>query len=409
MRIIQINSVYGSGSTGRIVADIHAMLQKKGEDSSVFFGRGECTEKKVQKVTNLKRVLVDVFFTRATGDIGCFSRKAARRLCDEIERTRPDVVHLHNLHGYYIHIYELLEFLKKTGIRTILTLHDEFLYTGKCAYANTCDKWKIGCGYCARIHEYPSSLLFDKSRKLYFIKKNLFANWDKVEIVVPSKFVYDRVKESFLSDKACHIIHNGVNADSIFSPQKVTKEELGIGRCDDKVILAVAPDLMSRRKGGDYLIELAKSMQATGFKFILIGAGRWNGRVPANVSMISSISNPHVLAKYYSASDFFVLSSEVETFSMTCAESLCCGTPVVGFACGGPETVFAEPYASFVDHGDVGALRETILSRLDMYPQRASVSGYGKREFSSEVMVGKYYDVYARMTNNETWNENHGL
>ena len=175
------------------------------------------------------------------------------------------------LHAYFVNIKPLLEYIKKRKIKVVWTFHCEYMYTGKCGYTYDCKKYMSGCDNCPAIKEYPKSILFDKTKQMYLIKKKLLEDMD-VEIITPSKWLADRVKLSFLKDKKIRVIHNGIDIN-IFHPMNVDdlKKQLNISP-KDKVVIAIAPDIMIERKGGKQVLKLAKSMIDQSVVFVLVGA-----------------------------------------------------------------------------------------------------------------------------------------
>lgn len=363
-KIIIVDVNCKGSSTGKIVYDLYTELRKDGRRAMICYGRGEkVNEEDVYKFGLDWETKIHAGLARITGYNGLFSVISTRRLIRKIEDFKPDVIHIHELHAYFVNIFMLLSYIKKKRIPVIWTFHCEYMYTGKCGHSNECRNFQTGCGNCPAVKDYPKSLLFDKTKQMFRRKKKLLCNLNFL-IVTPSQWLADRVKMSFLKDKDISVIHNGVDT-SIFHPTETDELKKQLRITDEyKVALAVAPDIMSECKGGKWVLELAKSMQEEKIIYLLIGRGKNPENLPSNVFFVGEVKNQKLLAQYYSLADFFLMLSKRETYSMTCAEALCCGTPVIGFKCGAPETVFGEPDALFVEYGDLSALESAVRRQI---------------------------------------------
>ena len=258
MKIIQINTVYRMGSTGKIVADIKSVLEKNGDVAAVAYGRGEKLVDGLKTNTDFE-FLCHALYARIFDRQGFFSNRSTIRLIKYIDACNPDIVHLHNIHGYYLNIKLLFAYLKRRNKPIVWTLHDCWPFTGHCAHFDYigCLKWRSGCSHCPQIREYPKSILFDMSKRNYSDKKESFCNVKNLTLVVPSKWLSLIVKQSFLSDYPVHIINNGINLD-VFQPtesdlRKLYKLE------DSKVVLGVAAPWTSRKGLAD-IVNLAEML-----------------------------------------------------------------------------------------------------------------------------------------------------
>lgn len=268
--LIDVNCKFSS--TGKIVYNLFKGLKEDGREAAICYGRGdEIHEEGIYKFGLDWETNIHAGLARITGYNGCFSPLSTKRLIAYIEKFQPDVIHIHELHAYFVNIKPLLEYIKKRKIKVVWTFHCEYMYTGKCGYTYDCKKYVSGCDNCPAIKEYPKSILFDKTKQMYLIKKKLLEDMD-VEIITPSKWLADRVKLSFLKDKKIRVIHNGIDIN-IFHPMNVDdlKKQLNISP-KDKVVIAIAPDIMIERKGGKQVLKLAKSMIDQSVVFVLVGA-----------------------------------------------------------------------------------------------------------------------------------------
>ncbi len=364
-RILLIDVNCKESSTGKIVYDLYRSLKENGREAYICYGRGErLKEDNIYKFGLDWETWIHAGLARITGYNACFSPFSTKRLIKKIEEIRPDVIHIHELHAYFVNIKPLLEYIKTKNIPLLWTFHCEYMYTGKCGYAGKCLRFQQECGNCPAVKEYPKSLIFDKTKKMLKNKRELLCDLN-FAIITPSQWLADRVKMTFLKDKEIRIIYNGVDT-SIFRPTdtKELKKKLRIPD-EYKIALAVAPNIMSERKGGKWVLKLAELTKDMKITYILVGGGRIPDNIPSNVIFVGEIKKQDLLAQYYSLADIFLLFSSKETYSMTCAEALCCGTPIVGFKCGAPETVFKNVSAEFLEYGDLDGVKRVIMKQIE--------------------------------------------
>ncbi len=390
--LLDVNCKYSS--TGKIVYDLYTQLKAEGHEAAVGYGRGpRVKEKNICRFSPVWEVYLHAFLTRVTGNTGCFSYIGTKRLLGLIKVFRPDVVHLNDMHGYFVNIIPLMEYLKRNQIKTVWTFHCEFMYTGKCGHSYECGKWKKECGNCGQLKEYPASLFFDKTKKMYRRKKKAFENFNHLTIVTPSDWLADRVRQSFLKDKKIVTIHNGINTE-IFHKKDASRLRRKLGLGDEKVVLAAAPDLLSERKGGKYVLQAARRMREQNVKFILVGITDLSQKFDDNVIPVARIRDQELLAEYYCLADVFVICSKRETFSMTVAEALCCGTPVAGFKAGAPETIAIAQYSSFAEYGDRKAFVSCVQKLLNSDFNRKEISTNAQTLYRKEGMFLSYLKLY---------------
>lgn len=270
-RILLIDVNCKFSSTGKIVYDLFKYLKDNGREAAVCYGRGKkIKEDGIYKFGLDIETLIHAGLARITGWNGIFSPLSTIKLINYINEFKPDVIHLHELHAYFVNIKPLINYIKSKGIKVVSTLHCEYMYTGKCGYAYDCNKFEKYCCKCPSIHDYPKSMIFDKSKQMFFMKKKLLSDLD-TSIVTPSEWLAKRVRNSFLNEKPITVIHNGIDND-IFHPIESTelRKELEIPY-DYKVVLSVAPDIMNERKGGEWVLKLAEKMVDQKCIFVLVG------------------------------------------------------------------------------------------------------------------------------------------
>ena len=397
MKVLQINCVYNKGSTGKIVYDIHTELLKRGMESVICYGRGEKTdEKNVYKTCGELYSKANNLLSRITGLMygGLFF--STNKLISIIKKEKPDVVHLHCLNGYFVNIYRLISWLKTSGIKTILTLHAEFMHTANCGHAFECEKWKTGCGKCPRLRQETKSLFFDGTHRSWMKMKKAFDGFENLTVTSVSPWLMERAKQSpILADKEHCVVLNGVDAE-IFKRYDTEELRKRHGVTDEKIVFHATPyfnDDPNHNKGGYYILKLAEMLKGQNVKFFVAGDYPMGLVVPENVVLLGRIADQKLLAQYYSMADVTVIASKKETFSMICAESLCCGTPVIGFKAGGPEQISIPEYSSFVEYGDIEGLYQELSKALfenDFVVDFEKI----KKTYSKYIMSKNYLSLY---------------
>lgn len=403
MKIIQINSVYRNGSTGKITECIHNSLLNDNYKSIVIYGRGKkIKQKEIYKVGNELYSKFNHFICNITGLMYEFCFFNTNKIISIIKKEKPDVVHLQCINGYFVNIYRLLSFLKKSNIKTVLTLHAEFMYTGNCGIALECDKWLTGCGKCPRLKKETGSYFFDNTRLSWKKMNNAFKNFNNnLTIVSVSPWLMERAKMSpLLKDKHHEVILNGLDTDIFhyYQDSKLLKKELNIE--NKKVIFHATPSFdndANSLKGGYYVLKLAEMfLNNDDVIFIVVGPYPSDIIVPKNVILLGKITDQKYLAKLYSMSDVTALTSKRETFSMIVAESLCCGTPVVGFKAGGPELITIKEYSSFVEYGDIDKLYRDVDQYLKIPIEKNIISSKAFEKYEKRKMCMEYEKLYEK-------------
>ena len=399
MKIMQINCVYKTGSTGKITYDLHKALTERGIESVVCFGRGKkVIEPKVYKTCGEFYAKFNNLLSRITGVMygGCFF--STNRLFSVIKKEKPDIVHLHCINGYFVNIYRLIGWLEKHNIKTVLTLHAEFMFTANCGYSLDCDKWKTGCGDCPRNREETNSFFLDGTARSYKKMKRAFYGFDdRLTVVSVSPWLMERAKQSpILKDKKHTVVMNGLDTDifHIYDTESIKKK---YRITDEKIIFYAAPyftDNPNYIKGGNYIIDLAKRLKDENVRIFVAGEYDSGLKVPENIVLLGKIENQRELAEFYSMADVTVITSKKETFSMICAESLCCGTPVAAFKAGGPETIALADYSAFADYGDMDALINCISNFFNINTESQEISLLAQKKFDKQVMSEEYIDIY---------------
>lgn len=404
MKILQINIFYNEGSTGKIVDDIHKRLLRDGHESYVVFGRGKNWQeedcKHFYRTTPGNRSELYRKISRLTGLRYNTAYFETYKLLKHIDKIKPDIVHLHGLNCAYINPYILLKHLGRQKYPVLVTHHADVTITANCDHAYECEKWKTGCGHCASNKSEKRSFFIDATHYSWIQMKNAFKYVEKLYASGVSEWMSNRVRQSpFFDGKVCQTILNGLDIDSFkFDSNYVNiRKKLGLEE-NDKVVIHVTPNFLAPIKGGRFVIEMAQKMPNVKFVVIGVKQSQSNG-LPKNVIPILHTSSKSELAQYYSMADVTLLTSYRESFSMVTAESLCCGTPVVGFKAGAPETITIPEYSEFVEYGNLSTL-ETALRRFmneDFDKQKISTVARGK--YDAERMYEKYAEYYNMIYN----------
>ena len=321
-----------------------------------------------------------------------------------IKREKPDVIHIHCINGFMVNIYQLFSFLKKRNIPCIITNHAEFFYTGGCAYAYDCDKWQTGCGQCPQGYLATGCKIKDTSAAAWQKMKKAFENLHGAVMVSVSPWVRDRAAQSPITASIPQkTIWNGVNTQ-IFTYHDVfeLRQKHGIASKMRVVFHPTAnfSEATDDRKGGRYILELAQILKDQNVVFIVAGKHTPEMKVPPNVILLGVVSDQNIMAQYYSMADVTVVVGKRETFNMPVAESLCCGTPVVGFMAGGPESIAMKEYSRFVDYGDSDALANNLLWMLTQENDKHTISKQAKKQYAATVMAEEYINIYEQLLKN---------
>lgn len=337
MKYLFINSVAGYGSTGRLAAEKCRELMNEGHECLLAYGRiaVNCEDIPTLCIGTSLDYKIHGVMNRLLDNHGFGSKAATREFLKKVREYDPDVIWLHNLHGYYIHLGELFSYLKTCGKTIYWTLHDCWAFTGHCAHFDFvgCDRWKTGCHHCPQKKEYPTSIGLDNSRWNYEQKRALFTGIPDMTLIVPSYWLENLVKESFLKEYPVEVVYNPINTD-IFRPTPSDFREKH-GLQDKKIILGVA-SVWGERKGLWDFAELSGLLKDD-CRIVLVGlTPEQASKMPEKILCLPRTDNMVQLAEIYTAADLYVNPSVEETFGMTTSEALCCGTPSIvyrGTAC----------------------------------------------------------------------------
>lgn len=398
MKVLIINSVCGVGSTGHIVSDLWRTCKQRGFEVKVAYGTGDSkyvSSNDLFKISSNTDYYLHNFLSRITDRAGFYSKHSTHKLIDFLEEYNPDIIHLHNLHGYYVNIDILFRYISMRNIPVVWTLHDCWALTGHCAHFSyvKCDKWKNNCEKCDNKDLYPKSILMNQSNRNYLQKKELFSKLEKIVVTVPSLWLKSVVEKSFLKCHPIKIIPNGIDLNVFRYVKSNIKKEYKIE--NKKIVLAVS-NVWYEKKGLYDIIRLSDLLDDT-YKLVVIGVdSKQKELFTDKVLTIKRTTDLDELVRWYSAADVFINPSYEETMGMTTYEALACETPVVVYdKTALPEAVNGEN-GEVVSAGNISELKEAIIkvvSRKDSYRTRKTISQYDV-SIINEKLVNLYLNLY---------------
>jgi len=388
MRILQINTAVNSGSTGRIAEEIGKTLIKNGHESYIAYGRikGKSNSRLI-KIGTLKDVYHHVLMTLLYDKHGLASKKATKNLIKQIDKIEPNIIGLHNIHGYYLNYEILFDYIKEKEIPVLWTFHDCWPFTGHCSYFDSvgCEKWKTHCNKCPITKNYPKALT-DRSYQNFEDKQEAFTDVKHLKIIIPSQWLGDLVKHSFLKEYPVEVIHNGIDLD-VFKPLK------NVINSKEKIVLGVA-STWDKRKGLDDFIQLRNKLSSE-IKIVLIGlSSKQIESLPKGITGIERTENVEALVEWYNKASVFINPTYVDNFPTTNIEALSCGTPVITYKTGGsPEAVNHET-GKVVPKADINALAKAVT---DIKKDKTNISACRERalsKFNAKDRYQDYLDLY---------------
>lgn len=392
MKLLQINTTVNSGSTGRIAEAIGVAAMQRGHESHIAFGRGNQPTKSHQwRIGNTWDMYYHGAMTRLFDRHGLASKNATKRLLQQWQINPPDVIGLHNLHGYYLHYPSLFSYIKRHQIPTVWTFHDCWPFTGHCAYFESvgCERWMNQCNNCPQQKAYPASLR-DRSYKNFKDKKNSFKGVQNLHIVTPSKWLANLVQQSFLQEYPLHIIHNGVDLTR-FSINNVRKE---------KLVLGVA-SIWSNRKGLQDFVFL-RSILPSDWAITLIGlSSQQIKQLPQGIKGIRRTESIDELVTWYNKAAVFVNPTYSDNFPTTNIEALACGTPVVTYNTGGSPEAIDQFTGRIVEKGNIKGILQAIekFQNADQIELTHYCRSRAEKYFNEKERYEEYVNLYQKAIN----------
>lgn len=422
MRIAQIN-VVASLSTGRIAAQLCRMAGQAGHKALLCYSRDTApTDIASYKIGGKISLATHLALSRLTDRSGFFSRHATQKLVRQLELYQPDLVHLHNLHGYYLHLPTLFAYLKSHDLPVVWTLHDCWAFTGHCAYytmaqgaqpldgrrrrarqtALGCDRWQDGCGGCPRRGSYPASWFLDQSARNWRDKRDLFTGLPHMVLVTPSDWLRDQVLQSFLKDYPVYTLPNGLDT-AAFQPcqdeafMRDIVRYYGLEQTGGRKLVLSAAAVWDERKGLDDLIDLSRAL-GPDYCVAAVGLDEYQiASLPKNTVLgLKRTGNLRDLCALYTAADVYVSASHEETMGMTLLEALACGTQVLCYDATALPEIVTDQVGEVVPLGDIAALADGVR-RLCAAPMDASACRARAAEFDADDRFSAYLRLYENM------------
>lgn len=393
-KLLQINITANWGSTGKIAEQIGLCAMKHEWESYIAYGRW-CNPSKSHliKVGNKLDMYMHYGEQRIRDNEGLCSRRATKRLIKRICEINPDVVQLHNIHDHYLNYRLLFEYLNKTDIKVVWTLHDCWAFTGHCFHFVTknCDKWKNGCFECPLKNEYPKTFL-DRSKKHWLLKKELFAGCKNLTIVPVSDWLANFVKESFLKEKRIHVIKNGVDLN-IFKPTT-----LYLSEPNRKFKILAVSSVWYPDKGELDIYKLREMLSEDQFEIIIVGlSAEQHKELPKGIIGIQRTQNLQELVQLYSNADVLINPTYADTFPTVNLEALACGTPVITYRTGGSPEAIDEKTGVVIEQGDVDGLVAAIRMMKEKHLSSTDCRKRAEERFDKDKCFEKYLELYEKL------------
>ena len=392
MRVLMINVVCGIRSTGRICTDLATELEKQGHEVKIAYGREmvpEQFQKYAVKIGSDIDVKIHAIRARLFDGMGFGSGKATKKFIKWIEKYNPDVIHLHNIHGYYINIEILFNYLRTCDKKIIWTLHDCWAFTGHSAYCDAvqCERWMNGCYKCPQIKEYPKAIM-DASQKNWKKKRNIFSSIPNMTIITPSNWLAGLVKKSFLSQYQVHIIHNGIDT-SQFKPMYNNLRE--IYHLEDKFIVLGVATVWNDMKGYSDFMKLSLMLDDS-YKIIMVGLTEQQiEKLPSRILGVKRTASVKELSYIYSAADVFLNLTYCDSYGLVNIEAALCGTPAISYDTGGcAESVSGHGY--IVPKGDLDA----VVEKINFIKEKGFEFDINIDEYDSKQLIKSYTENYFR-------------
>lgn len=401
LKVAMVNTVLG-GSHGRIMRDLQKASADRGFTTTIAYGRGSGGEgDHVFKIDTKTEVLTHVALTRLFDRHARGSRFATRKFVQYLEILEPDLLHLHNVHGYYLHAETLFDFIRTNGIPTVWTQHDCWALTGHCSHfvrAN-CMRWKTGCYQCPLKHAYPASYGLDASKTNWQWKRKAFSIVPTLRIVAPSQWLAGVLEQSYLQDVSREVIPNGVDLSLFKLGGDVAAVREGLGVRPDQMLLTAVAAPFDARKGFDDALQIARILGDKA-RVLLVGlTDKQLQSLPEGVIGIKRTDGPEELVSIYRATDCLFNPTYEDTYPTVNMEAMACGTPVAGYGVGGATEQLVAPCGVAVPVGDVTALADAAMLQAERREDLQHVCReYAENHFDRTKAIDAYCDLYQRMT-----------
>ncbi|MFW3361842.1 glycosyltransferase [Aerococcus viridans] len=400
MKILQINSTYLQGSTGKIVSDIHQLLLENGHESYVIYGRGKKREEKnIYKVSNYLEIFGDIFFTRTFNKHSESNWIATLKIIKLLKDIKPDVIHLHNIHGYYLNYGMLFKYIKKCNIPIIWLLHDQWAISGGAAHFDIDNlDWNNPRPVDLRKVNRTYPLTLNHSVKIArnnYLKKKRSFTYENLTIVTPSNWLKEIIKRSYLSNNEIQVINNGINLN-IFKPSKNSRN-------DSKIIILGVANIWSSTKGLDVFNKLARDLNEEIYKIIVVGVNKKQiDEISKSIISYERTDSIEELVNIYSEADIFINPTLEDNFPTVNLEAQACGVPVITYNTGGSSENISTKVGKIVEKGDYNNLLLTIKEYRKKSKDTIDIATKFASKYSKENMLNQYLDLYKKVMQKNT-------
>lgn len=394
MKVLQISAFSGWGCTGRIALGIHNALVKEGHESVIAWGRTSTAPENIPtiQIGNKYDQMLHGLYTRITDKCGFGSKSVTKEFLKKVEEYNPDLIQLHIMHGYYINLELLFNYIKEKEIPIVWTFHDCWAFAGHCPYFDFvgCDKWKTGCHHCEQKAHHPASWLMDNSAWNYNKKKELFTGIKNMTIITPSEWLAGLVMKSFLKEYQVAVINNGINLNDFKPTEGNFRKKHGI---DDKKIVLGVSSTWVKSKGLDDFVELSKRLSEQ-YVVVLVGLTKeQKDKLPSDMIGIERTDSVKELAELYTAAEVFVNPTYEDNYPTTNLEAIACGTPVITYDTGGSSEIVAKTgYGCILPKHEIELLAKTIENHE--FPVKKSSF---ETQLSQELKFEEYVHLYSKI------------
>ena len=396
MRVVEINAVCGSGSTGRICTDIADALKESGNQVKIIYGNGNSTYPESVRVGSQISLKANALFARISGLNGYFALRETKKIIKTIKDFSPDIVHLHNLHANYVNVPKLLNFLGENSIATVVTLHDCWFFTGKCTHyiSSGCGKWENGCRECPRLKQDIPSLFFDRTEKMWLDKKNGFEKLKNLGVIGVSDWITNEAKKSFLKNaKIVKRIYNWIDLE-IFN----TKPQNNVNKNEKFTVFVASAGWENGSERFNDLLKLAKKIPDN-MQIVAAGNFENSATLPSNIVKVGYISDSKIMANYYRNADVYVHLSRADTFGKVIAESLACGTPAVVYNSTACPEIVGDGCGYVLETGNIGEIINKCLeiqkNGKEFYSEKCR--SFAKSRFDKGALIEQILNLYKEL------------
>lgn len=398
MKILMINSMCGVRSTGRVCTDLATMLEERGHEIKIAYGRGSVPEKFQKYAVRIGSdwgVKFHGMKVRLTGASGFGSTAETKRFIKWVKAYDPDVIHLHNLHGYYLNVEVLFQYLREFGKPVLWSFYDCWSFTGHCAHFdyNRCDKWQTGCNRCQHLKEYPRSYI-DATAAHYDKKRKLFTGIPNLQLIVPSVWMQSMVAKSYMKEYPCHVFPNGIDLSQFYPRENNVKDSFGVG--ERKLVLGVS-SVWHDMKGLAHFNRLADTLPKDRYSVLLVGGNDKNKWIDPSILRVSHTDSIDELCQIYTAADVFVNPTLQETQGLTTIEAFACGTPGVVFRAGGAAECVDDTCGISVEKDNFEELHQAVLQICENRPYSAEACIAKAKAYDKHACYQVFMELYEEL------------